>query len=109
MYIISLKPKKMNKKNNSRRNFIKKTSVIPGLIILPRHVLGGKGFKAPSDKLNIAGVGVRKYGMGSGNLRACSEENIVALCDVDFTQSASTFKKYPKAKDIYVIQGIFKR
>ena len=88
----------MNKKNNSRRNFIKKTSVLPGLIILPRHVLGGKGYKAPSDKLNISGVGVRKYGMGSGNLHACREENIVALCDVDFKQSASTFKKYPKAK-----------
>ena len=98
MYIMWLKPKKMNKKNNSRRNFIKKTSVLPGLIILPRHVLGGKGYKAPSDKLNIAGVGVRKYGMGSGNLHACREENIVALCDVDFKQSASTFKKYPKAK-----------
>ena len=88
----------MNKNNNSRRNFIKKISVLPGLTILPRHVLGGKGYKAPSDKLNIAGVGVRKYGMGSGNLHACKEENIVALCDVDFKQSASTFKKYHKAK-----------
>ena len=36
--------------------------------------------------------------MGSGNLHACREENIVALCDVDFKQSASTFKRYPKAK-----------
>ena len=87
----------MNKKNNSRRRFIKKTSILSSIIILPRHVLGGKGFKAPSDKLNIAGVGVRKWGMGSVNIDACSEENIVALCDVDYKQSAPTFKKYPKA------------
>ena len=92
----------MNKKSNSRRNFIKKTSVLPGLIILPRHVLGGKGYKAPSDKLNIAGVGVRKYGMGSGNLHACREENIVALCDVDFKQLRELYLKVnvpKKSKD----------
>ena len=61
----------MSKKYNSRRNFIKKTSIVPGIIILPRHVLGGKGYKAPSDKLNIAGIGVRKWGMGSGNINRC--------------------------------------
>ena len=75
-------------------SFIKKTSILPGIMILPRHILGGRGFKAPSDKLNIAGVGVRKWGMGSANLDACSGENIVALCDVDYKQSAPTFKKY---------------
>ena len=88
----------IKKKNTSRRNFIKKASIIPGIMILPRHVLGGKGYKAPSDKLNIAGVGVRKYGMGSNNIYQCKGENIVALCDVDHKQSAQTFKLYPKAK-----------
>ena len=78
-------------------------------MILPRHVLGGKGYKAPSDKLNIAGVGVRKWGMGSGNLRACREENIVALCDVDFKQSAPTFKEYPKAKVYKDFRKMFER
>ena len=67
-------------------------------MILPRHVLGGKGYTSPSDKLNIAGVGVRKWGMGSGNLSSCETDNIVALCDVDHKLSAETFNKYPKAK-----------
>ena len=88
----------MNKKDNSRRGFLKKSIIIPPLFIVPRHVLGGKGYTSPSDKLNIAAVGVRKWGMGSNNLNQCRNENIVALCDVDFNQSKPTFDKYPKAK-----------
>ena len=67
-------------------------------MILPRHVLGGKGYTSPSDKLNIAGVGIREWGMGSGNLANCETENIVALCDVDHNLSSATFNKYAKAK-----------
>lgn len=44
--------------NKSRRDFIKNTSLITsGFFIVPRHVLG-RGYIAPSDKLNIAGIGV---------------------------------------------------
>ena len=88
----------MKKNINSRRNFIKKSIVLPSIMILPRHVLGGKGYTSPSDKLNIAGIGVRKWGMGAGNLSQCETENIVALCDVDQKQAAPTYEKYPKAK-----------
>ena len=88
----------MSKKDTSRREFLKKSIIIPPLFIVPRHVLGGKGFTSPSDKLNIAAVGVRKWGMGSNNLNQCRNENIVALCDVDYNQSKPTFDKYPKAK-----------
>ena len=83
---------------SSRRKFLKKSIIIPSIMILPRHVLGGKGYTSPSDKLNIAGVGIRKWGMGFGNLSNCETENIVALCDVDHKLSAETFNKYPKAK-----------
>ena len=58
----------MKKNKDSRRNFLKKSVVIPSIMILPRHVLGGKDFISPSDKLNIAGIGVRKWGMGANNL-----------------------------------------
>ena len=64
--------------------------------IVPRYVLGGPGRAAPSEKLNIAGIGVG--GQGGGDLRAVSSENIVALCDVDWKHAAGTFKRYPKAK-----------
>ncbi len=54
------------------------------------------GQKPPSEKLNIAGVGIG--GMGSSNLRGCESENIVALCDVDWDYAAKVFKKYPNAQ-----------
>ena len=86
----------MYKKTNSRRNFIKKSVAIPSIIILPRHVLGGKNFTSPSDKLDIASVGVG--GRGRRNTIAFQNENIVSLCDVDSVHSSSTIKKFPKAK-----------
>src|ERR1700759_2808238 len=49
--------------------------------IVPRHVLGGKGFTPPSALLNIAVVGVG--GQGSGNGRAVGSDNPRAFCDVD--------------------------
>jgi len=64
-------------------------------VIVPRHVLGGPGQTPPSEKLHIAGIGVG--GMGQNNVRACSGENIVALCDVDANYAAKVFAAYPKA------------
>jgi predicted dehydrogenase len=85
---------KINKIN--RRKFLQTTAVGSSFFFVPRHVLGGSGQQAPSDKLNIAGIGVG--GMGASNLRQCEKENIVALCDVDSKYAAKTFKRYPKAK-----------
>src|SRR5689334_21290465 len=65
-------------------------------LVVPRHVLGGPGYTAPSDKLNIAGVGIG--GMGANYLKECESENIVALADVDHTFAAKTFARYPGAK-----------
>jgi len=64
--------------------------------IVPRHVLGGPGTKAPSEKLNIAAVGIG--GMGKENVKACESENIVALCDVDEDYAAPVYALYPRAK-----------
>jgi predicted dehydrogenase len=76
-----------------RRAFIKTAATAAaGLTIVPRHVLGA-GMTAPSDRLNIAGVGVG--GMGRVNLEALSTENIVALCDVDWDYAARAFDKLP--------------
>ena len=53
--------------SNSRRSFIKKGVAASSLFIVPRHVLGGVGYTAPSDQLAIAGIGVG--GKGEGDLR----------------------------------------
>ena len=64
--------------------------------IVPRRVLGGAGYTAPSDTLNIAGIGIG--GKGYTDLQGCNHENIVALCDVDFRRGARSAKAFPDAK-----------
>ena len=95
------KPKQIN-----RRDFVKNASLTAGgFMIVPRYVLGGKGYTPPSDRLNIAAVGAG--GKGDSNLRAASlwnketgetQENIVALCDVDQVRAKNSFERFPKAK-----------
>ncbi|MEX2511538.1 MAG: Gfo/Idh/MocA family oxidoreductase [Cyclobacteriaceae bacterium] len=86
------------KKN--RRTFIKQSAMgAAGFHIVPSHVISGLGHVAPSDKLNIAGVGIG--GKGRPNLRAMKTENIVALCDVDWNYSQPVFNEFPKAKRYY--------
>lgn len=89
---------KENSKNMSRRAFIGTTGAFAaGLTILPSSVVSGMGHKAPSDKLNIAVVGIG--GMGNSNLRAVAPtENIVALCDVDWKYAKANFERFPNAK-----------
>lgn len=89
-----------NKKSLSRRDFVKNSALTAGaFMIVPRHVLGGKGFIAPSDKLNIAGIGAG--GKAWDNIPGAynkGQENIVALCDVDDARAADMYKEFPKAK-----------
>jgi hypothetical protein len=89
---------KNNKSNTySRRKFVGTTlAATAGFTIIPSCAVSGLGYKAPSDKLNIAGIGVG--GMGFRNLKEMETENIVGLCDVDFKYSDRVFKHYPKAK-----------
>ena len=78
----------------SRRQFTS-TAAMAALsaAIVPSRVLGQD---APSNKLNLAAIGIG--GMGASNLKACAGENIVALCDVDRDYAAKTIALYPKAK-----------
>jgi len=90
-----VKGKKMTEKKSkdiSRRQFMGGAAAAMAFTIVPSHVLA----QPPSEKLNIAGVGVG--GMGQNNVRACESENIVALCDVDQKYAAPVFKRYPKAR-----------
>ena len=80
----------------SRRQFMGAAAAVAAFTIVPRDVLGGPGHVPPSEKLNIAGIGVG--GRGANDLKALSSENIVALCDVDQNRAAGTFKRFPTAR-----------
>ncbi|WP_225869575.1 Gfo/Idh/MocA family oxidoreductase [Pedobacter psychroterrae] len=69
------------KEPTSRRDFIKKTAVgVAAFTIVPRYVLGGTGFIAPSDKLTKAVIGVGSMGRGHFEYEGTQ---VVAICDVD--------------------------
>ena len=88
-------------KKKSRRNFLKKSSVFgAGVFIVPRNVLGGIGFTAPSDQLNIAAIGAG--GKGSDIQDSwVSNERVIALCDVHLDGKhgvIQSIQKYPNAR-----------
>jgi predicted dehydrogenase len=73
----------------SRRTFVRDTGRAAAAfalapMIVPRHVLGGVGYRAPSRTLNVACVGIGGMGMSNMNVLVQAGENVVAVCDVDF-------------------------
>ncbi|MFP4090979.1 MAG: Gfo/Idh/MocA family protein [Cyclobacteriaceae bacterium] len=66
-----------------RRDFLKGSAMsAASFMIVPRSVLGGKGYTAPSDTVNVAAIGAG--GMGSANMSQLTSQNIVALADCDY-------------------------
>ena len=92
--------KKEDPVSSSRRSFIKTAGLAAaGFMIVPRHVLGGTGFTAPSDRLQVAGVGVGGKGQSNiANIYKGGKADIAFLCDVDDRRAATTVKNFPGAK-----------
>jgi predicted dehydrogenase len=79
----------------NRREFITSAAVAgAGLLVLPSGVHGGEA--APSNKLNVALIGV--WGRGLAHYGPLSSENVVALCDVNEKRFAEALAKFPGAK-----------
>jgi predicted dehydrogenase len=89
------KPNDEQNKKISRRDFIGAAAAVTAFTIVPRSVLGGWRHIAPSEKINIAGIGVG--GQGGGDISAVSSQNIIALCDVDWGRASGTFRRHPNA------------
>ncbi|MHC4243252.1 MAG: Gfo/Idh/MocA family protein [Planctomycetota bacterium] len=91
--------KQLNKEENkkiSRRDFMSTAAAAAAFTFVPRHVLGGARYISPSEKLNVACIGVS--GMGGSDVSQVSTENLVAFADVDWKHAAGTFKRYPNVK-----------
>ncbi len=78
-----MKKKSDQKKGLDRRHFLKTTAAgLAAFTIVPRKVLVGTGYTAPSDELTRAIIGVG--GMGRGHIRY-TDGRLLAVCDVDRT------------------------
>ena len=95
-----MKDPKKTGSGQSRREFIKNAAIASSFFIVPRNVLGGVGFTAPSDQLVLAAIGAG--GKGASDIELASvggRERVIALCDVDFAGSAKrSVDNFPKAK-----------
>ncbi|HKK43388.1 MAG TPA: twin-arginine translocation signal domain-containing protein, partial [Bacteroidales bacterium] len=71
----------MEENKTGRRSFLKKTGAAAlALTIVPRYVLGGTGYTAPSDQLTKGIIGVG--GMGRNHI-PYEGTRLLAVCDVD--------------------------
>ncbi|MBM3879846.1 MAG: Gfo/Idh/MocA family oxidoreductase [Verrucomicrobia bacterium] len=84
----------------TRRQFVGRTAwSAAAFLVVPSSVLGLRGQTSPNSKLNLAGVGAAGQGASDlASIQRVSEENIVALCDVDWRHAAGSFRRYPNAK-----------
>lgn len=81
----------------SRRKFVATSAAAAaGLTILPSGIISARGRTAPSDKLNVAGIGIG--GVGNSNINHVNSQNIVAMCDVDWMYSKKALDSYPDAR-----------
>ena len=92
-----------SKKNRlKRREFIKRGAIASSIFIIPRSVLGGVGYTAPSDQLNLAGIGVGGKGRSDiANATVNGRERVAALCDVELAGKhgvTDSINAFPNAK-----------
>ncbi len=83
----------------TRRRFLAATSFAAfSFTIVPRNVLGGSGYIAPSEQVQMAGIGAG--GMGGGDIATFTKlgAKFVALCDVDDERAAGTYGAHPDAR-----------
>lgn len=81
--------KNQKTKSLSRRNFISTIGAASAAFtIIPRHTLGGIGYTAPSDLLNVAGIGVGGRGIS----------DITAICPLEVDERLALKIKYDDAK-----------
>ena len=79
-------------KRISRRDFLAGAAAATAFTIVPRHVLGGNGNIAPSEKVNVAIIGTG--GQGIVNMKQLFNEpdvHIAALCDINELSDYSMF------------------
>ena len=78
----------------NRRDMLRTVTASAGLTILKSGTL--RGDNAPSNKLNVALVGV--WGRGTAHYNSLIRENVVAICDINDQRTKEALAVFPKAK-----------
>ena len=95
----------MKQSQPNRREILKSAATVAAFTIVPSHALGRQTTTAPSNKLNIAAIGLGAQ--GSGLIRNFANENIVALCDVDQARLGNVAKLFRSAKTYSDFRKLF--
>ncbi len=88
-----------------RRDFLKSTAALGAGYWLGTSGVIARGAESPNEKLNLALIGIG--GQGGDNLNGVSNQNIVALCDVDESRGGKGFEQFPRAKRFHDFRKLF--
>src|SRR5262249_4123013 len=81
--------------DQNRRKFLGTAAATAAFTIVPRHVLGGPGVVAPSDKITLAYIGVGTQGLREMlNLLPVPDIQIVSVCDPN--KNAAEYRDWSK-------------
>ena len=84
-----------------RRSFLKTAAAAAlGIQIVPRHVLGGDGHTPPSEKLNLASIGVGGMGGSDIGSLAGGPINMIAVCDVHEGNRNAAAGRFPAPRPL---------
>lgn len=87
-----------------RRRFLGQAAAVTAFAIVPRHVLGGRGQTAPSDKITLAGIGTGGRGLGNMmRFQQFPEVQVVAVCDVNRQSGGYVSWGWSEGKDRRVV------
>lgn len=79
----------------SRRQFMTRAGLAAASVtILPRYVLGGPGYKPPSEVLALGGIGMGGQGTGCLGTLQKRGHKVIAVCDVDKKHLERAQKKF---------------
>src|SRR5690606_25755497 len=93
---------------SDRRNFLKASVLVAGGMLLgPRSAAARARRVTGKRKRRIAGIGIG--GKGESDLAAMQGEDVVALCDVDFSRGAKTLERFPDARRYHDYREMFER
>ncbi|MPY89958.1 MAG: gfo/Idh/MocA family oxidoreductase [Luteitalea sp.] len=101
-----LEPVRSRKDSLDRRQFLDRIGVASALTILPRHVLGGPGHVAPSDRINLAQIGCGTQSTRQVNGRLLTREDLQFTCVCDPNTDSTNYVDWSRDENRKIIRRL---